>query len=262
MNVVPRTRTGGAGPARGRRARAALPPRELKEPGEPDDVAALTAVGKRYGSRVVYDGFDFLVRRGERWCVMGKNGAGKSTLLKMVSGALEPRGAGRPRVDRDRRARKPPHTCPGDGHDDGRAVTLDALDVVARLLAHAPDPRRHLVHDYGACSNVVRGKAKARSQARQAEPLASGPASPPPLPAASMSPSSAALRRGWARLIRRVYEVDPLVRPRCRGVMRVVAFITQPRVIRLPLDHLAASARRATRAALPLPSPDRPPHSL
>ena len=55
-----------------------------------DDVVALSGVGKRYGSRVVYDDFAFLVRRGERWCVMGRNGAGKSTLLKMVSGALAP----------------------------------------------------------------------------------------------------------------------------------------------------------------------------
>ncbi|HEV7571134.1 MAG TPA: ABC-F family ATP-binding cassette domain-containing protein [Thermoanaerobaculia bacterium] len=55
-----------------------------------DDVVTLKHVSKSYGKRPIYDGFDFLVRRGERWCVMGKNGAGKSTLLKMVSGSIEP----------------------------------------------------------------------------------------------------------------------------------------------------------------------------
>ncbi len=55
-----------------------------------DDVATLASVTKRWGSRAIYDGFDLLVRRRERWCVMGVNGAGKSTLLKLVSGALEP----------------------------------------------------------------------------------------------------------------------------------------------------------------------------
>ena len=54
------------------------------------DVAALSGVSKRFGKRVLYNGFDLLIRRGERWCVMGKNGAGKTTLLKMVVGALEP----------------------------------------------------------------------------------------------------------------------------------------------------------------------------
>ncbi len=55
-----------------------------------DDVAMLEGVSKRFGAKTVYDHFDFHVRRGERWCVMGKNGAGKSTLLKMVAGALTP----------------------------------------------------------------------------------------------------------------------------------------------------------------------------
>jgi ATPase subunit of ABC transporter with duplicated ATPase domains len=55
-----------------------------------DDVAMLDGVGKSFGTKTVYDQFDFHVRRGERWCVMGKNGAGKSTLLKMVAGALQP----------------------------------------------------------------------------------------------------------------------------------------------------------------------------
>ncbi len=47
-------------------------------------------VHKRYGSRVIYEGLDFGIRRRERWCVMGVNGAGKSTLLKLVAGAAEP----------------------------------------------------------------------------------------------------------------------------------------------------------------------------
>jgi ATPase subunit of ABC transporter with duplicated ATPase domains len=55
-----------------------------------DDVAELSGVTKGYGQKKVYDDFNFLVRRGERWCVMGRNGAGKSTLLKMVSGNLPP----------------------------------------------------------------------------------------------------------------------------------------------------------------------------
>jgi ATPase subunit of ABC transporter with duplicated ATPase domains len=55
-----------------------------------DDVAMLSSVVKRYGDRAIYDGLDLTIRRGERWCVMGRNGAGKTTLLKMVSGALAP----------------------------------------------------------------------------------------------------------------------------------------------------------------------------
>ena len=57
-----------------------------------DDVAILEKLSKGYGERRLYTGFDFLIRRGERWCVMGVNGAGKTTLLKMVAGVLPPDG--------------------------------------------------------------------------------------------------------------------------------------------------------------------------
>ena len=55
-----------------------------------EDVVSLKSVQKAYGSRVIYDSLDFMIRRRERWCVMGVNGAGKSTLLKLVAGSTEP----------------------------------------------------------------------------------------------------------------------------------------------------------------------------
>src|SRR6202035_2240696 len=55
-----------------------------------DQVAVIEDVHKRYGPRVIYDGFNLTLRRGERWAVMGRNGAGKTTLLKMIAGVTTP----------------------------------------------------------------------------------------------------------------------------------------------------------------------------
>jgi len=55
-----------------------------------DDVVSLKNVHKSYGTRSIYEGFNFVITRKERWCVMGVNGAGKSTLLKLVAGTTQP----------------------------------------------------------------------------------------------------------------------------------------------------------------------------
>ncbi len=63
-----------------------------RPPRSGEDVAVLAGVSKAYGPQVIYDDFDFVIRRAERWCVMGRNGAGKTTLLKLVAGVLSPDG--------------------------------------------------------------------------------------------------------------------------------------------------------------------------
>jgi ATPase subunit of ABC transporter with duplicated ATPase domains len=55
-----------------------------------EQVVTIEHVKKAYGRRVIYEDLNLNIRRGERWCVMGKNGAGKSTLLKMVAGSVPP----------------------------------------------------------------------------------------------------------------------------------------------------------------------------
>src|SRR3954467_13399551 len=62
----------------------------LPAPRSGEDVVSLKNVHKGYGRRTIYEGLDFMIRRRERWCVMGINGAGKSTLLKLAAGSTGP----------------------------------------------------------------------------------------------------------------------------------------------------------------------------
>ncbi|MCY0991295.1 ABC-F family ATP-binding cassette domain-containing protein [Nannocystis sp. ILAH1] len=55
-----------------------------------NDVVKISGVHKAYGKKIIYAGFDLMIRRKERWCIMGENGAGKSTLLKLIAGQTQP----------------------------------------------------------------------------------------------------------------------------------------------------------------------------
>ena len=130
---------------------------------------------------------------------------------------------------------------PKGGHD-GRArqvaETFDPAEFLARVIMHIPEPRRHLVRYYGAYSNVSRGKRRRQDEADIGAAPPDGRHVPSASAARDQSHDARALRRSWAQLIKRVYEVDPLVCPSCGSEMKVVAFIIDHAVVDKILRHL------------------------
>jgi hypothetical protein len=118
---------------------------------------------------------------------------------------------------------------------------FDPLEFLALLLAHVPDRHEILVRYAGAYS--VRRRARWRKLGiLAASPLQALPPDPhrdavPPWPALR------ALRRRWAELLRRIFEVDPLRCRRCGAEMRILAFILDPEVTAAILRHLRRHGR-------------------
>jgi ribosomal protein S27E len=142
---------------------------------------------------------------------------------------------------------------PKGGHDGGPGPhrdpveAFDPAEFLARVIMHVPEPRRHLVRYYGAYSNVSRGKRRRQDEAATGAALRDGEHAPSARPDRDRSPDARALRRSWAQLIKRVYEVDPLVCPKCGGEMRIIAFIIDHDVVDAILKHLAKSEARSPR---------------
>ena len=96
------------------------------------------------------------------------------------------------------------------------------VDWIAAVTAHIPNKGEHLVRYYGWVSNVNRGKRqKAEESAQPGSPA--GTVEIPPAPGSSI------FKQRWAELIKKVYEADPLVCPRCEGTMRIIALSSSPR---------------------------------
>ena len=138
------------------------------------------------------------------------------------------------------------------GGHDGRtlpagdaAEAFDPAEFVARVIMHIPEPRRHLVRYYGWYSNVSRGKRR-KAEAENGE-VGSAGAGPASRAARAEARDASALRRSWAQLIKRIYEVDPLVCPTCGSEMKVIAFITEHDVVDAILRHLAKAEARSPR---------------
>ena len=112
---------------------------------------------------------------------------------------------------------------------------MPGADWLALLCAHIPDRFEHLVRYAGWYSNRSRGKRRLAGVSSAGAALSS-----------PTDPEARRIRSTWARLIHKVYEVDPLECPKCRGPMRVIALIDDAAVIRKILSHLGLWAPQQT----------------
>ncbi len=110
---------------------------------------------------------------------------------------------------------------------DGKATkTFDALDWLAQLVTHIPTKGEQMVRYYGFYSNKSRGLRKKAGIDDQV----------PALIESEVSPKE--FRKNWARLIQKIYNVDPLLCPKCSGSMRIISFIEDSEIIKKILKHL------------------------
>jgi len=112
---------------------------------------------------------------------------------------------------------------------------LDPLEFLAEFTQHIPPKGAHLIRYYGWYSNKARGMRRKAAEAAGAaeQPTTASAVDAAPVPVRSRASQT------WAMLIKRVYEIDPLICPRCSGQMKVVAFIEPPQgeVIEKILRH-------------------------
>jgi hypothetical protein len=138
----------------------------------------------------------------------------------------------------------PPHPLTGN-----TVLVLDALDWIHAICQQIPDRGQHLSRYYGAYSNRTR---KALPQNDLSRTCVTFPEPDFDKPSLDSSPS----RASWARLIRKVFEFDPLLCGKCGAEMKIIAVLTDPKVVDRIIRHLEQNPTGEPKAprAPPLPS--------
>ena len=111
------------------------------------------------------------------------------------------------------------------GQNGAELETMDYLEFIARVTSHIPDKGQVMIRYYGLYANAHRGKVRKANRVPALLGMVEEELRPVP-------------SKGWAEMIRKVYEVDPMICTQCGGAMKVVAFITDYQAVDRIIDHL------------------------
>ena len=126
-------------------------------------------------------------------------------------------------------------------------MVMSPLEFMQRLAALVPRPRLHLIGFHGVLAPSFTTSAKLRAQVVPQEPEAPAQVAPP----AECEAHCAHHRPGrlsWARLLKRVFEIDLAHCPSCGGELKLIAAILEQPVIEKILMHLGLQTRAPPRA--------------
>ncbi len=120
-------------------------------------------------------------------------------------------------------------------------LVISPLEFMQRLAALVPRPRLHLIRFHG----VLAPNAKLRAMVVPQEPEA-----PEAKPAACEANCAhhRPVRLSWAKLLKRVFDLDLEHCPNCGGELKIIAAILEQPVIEKILTHLGLQARAPPRA--------------
>jgi hypothetical protein len=114
-----------------------------------------------------------------------------------------------------------------ESKDAKTSKTFDALDWLAQLLTHIPKESEQMVRYYGYYSNKSRGLRKKAGTDDEVPALIDSDI------------SRQAFRKNWARLIQKIYNVNPLLCSKCLGSMRIISLIDDQQLVKKILKHLS-----------------------
>jgi len=130
--------------------------------------------------------------------------------------------------------------------DGTQAFQFEPVEFLARLAALVPQPRGHTTRFHGVFAPNARLRDAVVPEVAKSEPEDCGHGDGTRGQEGGDSGGSQAGRMSWARLLKKVFQIDVLECPRCGSGMQRIAFVTA-----------AASIRKILRAVgLPADSPE------
>ena len=130
---------------------------------------------------------------------------------------------------------------------------FDAPDFLAELTQHIPPRRLQLIRRYGLYASRTKGRWDEMPWVAQRAPegwkiahqksSGSDDVGYDSLSDGDEEVNVDARKRAWVRLLAKVYEVDPMVCPKCGADMKVIAVIEDPDELKRILRHLVKMGR-------------------